>query len=76
MEKPMSSDTHTDPDRIESLLTETEAAGYLKLTTRTLQAWRWKGGGPTYLKLGSSVRYRRTDLEDWLLSRQMRTTGG
>lgn len=35
---------------------------------RTLQKMRLFGDGPTFLKLGSSVRYRVEDIESWLES--------
>jgi excisionase family DNA binding protein len=53
----------TDP-----LLTETETASYLHVPQRTLSQWRYLGRGPSYLKLGAHVRYRRSDLEAWLAS--------
>ena len=46
-------------------LTEKQAAARLALSVRTLQQWRVKGGGPPFLKLGSSVRYNEDDLEAW-----------
>jgi len=32
----------------------------------TLQAWRRRGVGPKFLKLGSGVYYTRRDVRDWL----------
>jgi len=45
------------------LLTVSEAAEYLRLSHRTLDGWRWKGTGPAYQKLGSSIRYRKAALD-------------
>ncbi|MEG8019897.1 helix-turn-helix domain-containing protein [Sphingomonas aerolata] len=45
------------------LLTNTEAADYLKLSPRTLDRWRWAQRGPSFKKLGGAVRYTLTDLE-------------
>jgi hypothetical protein len=46
------------------MLTEQEAAKFVGVTVHALRAWRWrKQDGPTYLKLGSCVRYLRRDLE-------------
>jgi hypothetical protein len=40
------------------LMTEVEAAEYLRLSPKTLSRWRWRGGrGPDFLRLGSAVRY-------------------
>lgn len=53
----------------ERILNEVEAAQFLGVTVHALRAWRWrKKDGPTYLKLGSCVRYRLRDLEAHLES--------
>jgi predicted DNA-binding transcriptional regulator AlpA len=50
----------------ETLLTTIEAATVLKLSARTLEDMRWKGGGPRYLRLSrNAVRYRQGDLLEW-----------
>jgi hypothetical protein len=49
----------TDPD---AALTENTAAEFLGLSVRTLQAWRVRGGGPPYVKIGRAVRYQRRAL--------------
>lgn len=54
--------------------TETEAANYLGMKQKTLQQWRFYGRGPTYLKLGRSVRYLQSDLDHFL--EQSRIAGG
>jgi predicted DNA-binding transcriptional regulator AlpA len=51
--------TTYDPD---SALTENQAADFLGISVRTLQAWRVRGGGPRYVKIGRSVRYQRREL--------------
>jgi predicted DNA-binding transcriptional regulator AlpA len=48
-----------DPD---AALNENQAAEFLGLSVRTLQAWRVRGGGPRYTKIGRSVRYQRREL--------------
>ena len=54
----------------EALLTEKGAADFLDLTTRCLQAWRCRGGGPRFVKISSRcIRYRRSDLLDWVQER-------
>ncbi|MEN3239023.1 helix-turn-helix domain-containing protein [Methylobacterium ajmalii] len=57
----------TDP-----LLTEAQAAHLLTLRQSTLQAWRHRGTGPTYIKLGASVRYRHSAILAWLNARTVR----
>jgi hypothetical protein len=51
--------TNMDPD---ASVTETQAAMFLSVSVRTLQGWRVRGGGPSYVKLGRTVRYRRRAL--------------
>ena len=43
-------------------LTTPEAAEILGLRAGTLEAWRVRGGGPNFLRLGRAIRYRREDL--------------
>ena len=50
-------------DELTPLLTEPQAAAYLNLTQRALQAWRCRGGGPRYVKISArAIRYRKSDL--------------
>lgn len=52
------------------LLDEKAAAELLEVTPGTLSVWRSTGRYKLqFIKIGSKVRYRRTDLEDWLKSR-------
>lgn len=55
-------------------LTTTEAAAYLGLQRTTLEAWRCRGGGPRFVKFGRSVRYRASDLGDWIETRTRSNT--
>ena len=52
----------TRPD----LMTTREAAEYLRLKQQTLHNWRCLGSGPDFVKLGRCVRYRRSDLDQYL----------
>ena len=45
---------------------EQEAAEYLGMSVKTLQAWRFYNKGPKYLKISRSVRYLREDLDTFL----------
>ena len=56
------------------LNTEDEEAARLNLSKRTLQAWRTRGDGPPYVKLGRAVRYDPRASDDWLASRTRRHT--
>lgn len=48
-----------DPD---AAYNENQAATLLGVSVRTLQAWRVRGGGPPYVKIGRAVRYQRRAL--------------
>ena len=50
----------------DELLTEIQAADLLRLSVRTLQAWRTKGFGPAFVRAGRAVRYRHRDLIVWI----------
>lgn len=59
------------------LLTERETAEYLAVPQKTLQAWRWRGGGPPFVRIGSGrghIRYRTTDLESYIEERRRSST--
>lgn len=48
------------------MLRETEVAARLGLAVSTLRVWRWAGKGPAFVKLGTAVRYRPEDVEDFV----------
>ena len=57
-----------------TLLTNDEAADFLRISRLTLPVWRCtKRHRIPYVRVGSAVRYRRADLEKYLESR---VTGG
>jgi excisionase family DNA binding protein len=56
------------------LLTQRETAAALRLSERTLERLRLTGGGPVYVKCGRSVRYRESDLEEWIAERVVSST--
>ena len=44
-----------------------EVADYLNVKKQTLEVWRSKNINKIpYIKVGASVRYRRTDVEKWI----------
>lgn len=55
----VSFDSHEPP----CVLTEAELAKRWQVSMRTLQGWRAKGIGPTFLKLGRCVRYPLRNIE-------------
>ena len=55
------------------IMTIDEAAHYLAIPKATLYTWRtWRtrrvGYGPRALKVGGCLRYRRSDLEAWIVA--------
>ena len=57
-----------------ALLDTPEAASRVRLSPVTLERLRLTGEGPVYAKLGKSVRYRASDLDDWVASRVISST--
>jgi hypothetical protein len=57
------------------LLNERRAAATLGVEPRTMQEWRCKGGGPPFIRVSSRcVRYRLSDLEQWVAERRATST--
>lgn len=54
------------------MLTTPEAARYLRLAVGTLNNYRSWSQGPTYVKLGRAVRYRKSALDSWAAERERR----
>jgi len=46
----------------------------LKLSEMTLCRMRMNGSGPTYHKLGRTVKYRWSDVQKWLANRSVSST--
>lgn len=64
-----------DPDYLDRFIDENEAAAFIGYSVRALQGWRFKGGGPRFIKVSSrSIRYRRRDLIEWAESRLRAST--
>ena len=57
------------------LFDEKAAAAYLGLAARTMQALRYRGGGPIFHRLGTKrVMYRQSDLEAWITAGRRSST--
>ena len=54
-----------------TLWTEDELAEQIGVPIKSLQRWRSYGGGPAFVKIGRSVRYRPASVEAWLLEREV-----
>ena len=54
-------------DYLNTLLKENDAAEFLEVSARSLQGWRFKGGGPKFIKISHrSIRYRKKELIEWI----------
>lgn len=51
---------------MEQLLSTKALAEYLAVPVQTIYAWNHRGTGPTPIRVGKHVRYRRADVEAWL----------
>ncbi len=47
-------------------LTETDAEARLGLKVPTLRAWRHRGIGPPFVRLGRAIRYLPSDIDRYL----------
>ena len=63
----MSTTIDTNQDSV--ILTIDEAAAYLATPKATLYTWRTRraGFGPRAVKMGGCLRYRRSDLDAWVV---------
>jgi predicted DNA-binding transcriptional regulator AlpA len=66
--------TTTDIAWLRELLDQAQMRDEYGPSIPTQERWRQQGTGPKYIKLGGRVRYRRSDIEEWLDSRTVDTT--
>jgi len=61
--------TTPEPAPVDTILTIDQAAQYLSIPKATLYTWRTRrvGFGPRAIKVGGCLRYRRSDLDAWIL---------
>lgn len=60
---------------LDALLDEAQAAQFLGVSPRALQAWRSRGGELPFVKISSRcIRYRRRDLVAWTEARLRSST--
>ena len=53
---------------LKELWTDRQLAFLLHMKVAALRRWRYLSFGPKFVKLGSAVRYRPEDVEEWLRS--------
>lgn len=52
--------------QVDELFTPKELSVYLEIPVATLYAWRYRGQGPRGFRVGKHLRYRRSDVTDWI----------
>ncbi|WP_295387277.1 helix-turn-helix domain-containing protein [uncultured Thiodictyon sp.] len=55
---------------------EAATADALGVKVRTIQAWRVRGGGPPFVKMGALVRYRPEAVAAWVEACTIESTSG
>ncbi|NIL59524.1 helix-turn-helix transcriptional regulator [Salinispora arenicola] len=61
MSAPTSAGWRPDP-----LLTIDDVATWLRKPKNTLYAWHSRGKGPRAIRVGNTLRYRRSEVDRWL----------
>lgn len=64
----------TDQQISPPLLKEHQVAAMLQTSPRALQAWRTRGGGPEFVRIGRLVRYDSVAVNEWLAAGRRRST--
>ncbi|WP_163548368.1 helix-turn-helix transcriptional regulator [Candidatus Frankia nodulisporulans] len=59
----------------EEYLTTNEVSKKIKIPTGTLRQWRHRGFGPSSFRLGGSIRYRLSALEEWIADQERAERG-
>ena len=54
---------------VSEYMTPPELSALTGMKLQTLAAWRCRGGGPPFTRIGASIRYSRTSVEKWLTAR-------
>jgi predicted DNA-binding transcriptional regulator AlpA len=53
-------------NRNEQFLNDKQLAEMLNMKPETLKNWRWEGKGPIFIKIGRNVRYRMSDVLNYI----------
>lgn len=62
----MRTSEHTNREELPPLSSPQALADYLEVPVATIYRWNHHGTGPTVVRVGRHVRYRRSDVEAWL----------
>lgn len=58
-------------DVTDEVMTEAQAAEFMKIKRITISTWRRKGSGPPYVKTGHNVRYLKASILRWLREQEL-----
>ena len=56
------------------LIRDFELAEWLNVKRSTLSRWRLRGWGPPFIKVGKCVRYKVSDVKEYLEKRKRQST--
>ena len=56
-------------NNLDPLLSAQQLADYLEIPLATLYAWRYRGEGPPGFRVGRHLRYRWSDVDQWINGR-------
>ena len=59
-------------DALPELLTLRELSAYLQVPPSTVYLWRTQGRGPAGFLVGKQLRFRRSDVAEWLAEQAAR----
>lgn len=59
----------------DALIPHTVIADQLGLTVGSLAQMRYLGTGPRYVKVGRQIRYRQSDIDEWIEANVRTQTG-
>lgn len=56
----------------EKFLTTQELAKVFNVSKKTLEHWRYNGEGPPWHKIGRSIRYMESEVDQWRRDQRMK----
>lgn len=66
--------TDTTTHAPQRLLRPQEVCDLLGVTMHAVEAWRRRGGGPEFVRVGRLIRYRQSAIEQYIQARTRSTT--
>jgi predicted DNA-binding transcriptional regulator AlpA len=53
------------------VMNDKQAARFIGISVATIRKWRFERKGPSYVRLGRSIRYFRVDLESFIEAKRI-----